>query len=294
MNLVRLLIRTTQASHVLTSQIASLLYLFGKWEEETKIFYKNGWNIYLIGMEAGSCGWYELMHIVMRDLCNKVETEASRYWLKSLSTLALSECNLAKQDKMLVQGQGYISDVNDNFIKTLTQFKAFQALEQPRVTQSWFIQLRMEMIIALQNTLYTLDKMTSNDTASTSMVMKRENKQLQQAAVTFRRLAFRYDFIAQSYFGIDKETLDVTEAYKTCALVCEHAARTFLRSGFFCIDPSLIPLINKTSDDDLATQNLASKKHANDLIHNCKDFIDIITKWEEYDHLEEKDRRVVK
>ncbi|KAI8874843.1 hypothetical protein K501DRAFT_203874, partial [Backusella circina FSU 941] len=292
MNLVQLLIRTTQTSHALTSQISSLLYLFGKWNEESKLFYKNGWNIYLIGMEAGSCGWYELMHIVMRDLYNKVETEASGYWLKSLSTLALAECNLAKQSKLMMQGQGYISDVNDNFIKALTQFKAFQALEQPRVTQAWFIQLRMEMIIALQNTLYTLDKLTKNGTAATPLVMKRENKQLQQAAVTFRRLAFRYDFIAQSYFGIDKETLDVTEAYKTCALVCEHAARTFLRSGFFCIDPSLIPLMNMTRDDDLATQSLASKKHANVLINNCKEFIDIITKWEDYDHLEEQERRV--
>ncbi|KAI8970532.1 hypothetical protein BDB01DRAFT_731728, partial [Pilobolus umbonatus] len=76
-NLARILLRTIPYSHELTSQIHLLIQQYGGWNTHTKQFHMNGWYIYKIGMEAGLCGWYELMHIIMRDIQNKVRNSSS-------------------------------------------------------------------------------------------------------------------------------------------------------------------------------------------------------------------------
>jgi hypothetical protein len=106
------LLRTTSSSHELTNELVDSLHQFGDWNIEAERFSKNGWSVYLIGIEAGSCGWFELMHVIMRDLRKKAETEACFYWLSSLSSLALSEWHLSTGKPPL-----------DHYIKSMTELK---------------------------------------------------------------------------------------------------------------------------------------------------------------------------
>lgn len=255
----------------------SLLNQFGRWDGGTESYLDNGWNIYLIGMEAGSCGWYQLMFTTMKGLCKKVDTEACFYWLSSLASLAYAEWTLPKQQQAQTMFHSYV--------QSLTQLKALQSLDQPRTHQYWFIQLRLEMLDAIQNAKVALSL--------------RENKQarkMEECAIKFRKLAFRYDFIAQSQFGIDREMLETIESYKICALVCEHAARTFSGSNqlFFCIDPSLIPLIKSVTEEENEQARLSNRNQAEYMINLCKGFLSKVTAWEELDHLDEADRRMVR
>ncbi|GAA5816690.1 hypothetical protein MFLAVUS_010222 [Mucor flavus] len=279
-NLVRLLLRTTKSNHELTEKIVSLLNQFGSWDQSSKSYLRNGWNIYLIGMEAGSCGWYELMYITMSGLCKKVETEACLYWLKSLSSLANAEWTLSINQT--VSNHGYTASVLNKYIKSLTQHNALQSLETVRTNQSWYIQLRMEILVAIQHTIMALDHPH----------LKKQSRLMQDCAIKFRKIAFRYDFIAQAQFGIDREMLEVIEYYKIFALICEHASRTFSGHNqmFFCVDPSLIPLINNsgTKQTKLTNQNVAIR-----MIQLYKGFIKTVTAWDELDHLDSVDRRKI-
>lgn len=236
---MRLLLRTTEYDSQLSLQLIDLIYEFGQWDNGQ--FQENGWNLYLIGMEAGSCGWFHLMHIIMNGLCKKVETEASYYWLNSLSLLAYAEWQLS------------INQLStDHFIKSLIELKTLQSFDHVRTLQYWFIQLRMELVQIIQ---LALEILGSNRT-----------QRIHQCAVRFRKIAFRYDFIAQSHFGCDKEMMGVIESYKICALVCEHACRSLVQQ-MFCIDPSLIALVDKTSP----------------MVDLCKEFLNKINQWEEVD-----------
>ncbi|KAI7905756.1 uncharacterized protein BX663DRAFT_429178 [Cokeromyces recurvatus] len=109
-DLIRLLLRITPSQSDLTHQLIELLYEFGEWDQATGKFVKNGWNLYLMGIEAGICGWYEFMYLIMRDLCKKVETEASFYWLGSLSSLAYAEWSLSQNN---YSAQHYIISLNE-------------------------------------------------------------------------------------------------------------------------------------------------------------------------------------
>lgn len=97
-NLIRLLFRTTDSNHEITATLLQLLHEFGQWDQSTECYSKNGWNLYLIGLEAGSCQWYELMYLVMKDLRKRVETEASYCWLSALSLLAQAEHSLSSKE----------------------------------------------------------------------------------------------------------------------------------------------------------------------------------------------------
>jgi hypothetical protein len=110
--LIRLLLRTTSSSHELTNKLIDSLHQFGNWDIHTEKFSKNGWSLYLIGIEAGSCGWYKLMYVIMRDLRKKAETEACFYWLSSLSSLAQGEWHLSTGKPAL-----------DHHIRSMTELK---------------------------------------------------------------------------------------------------------------------------------------------------------------------------
>lgn len=147
----------------------------------------------------------------------------------------------------------------------------------------WFIQLRMEFIQAIERTKSIL---------AATLSLKKLSRQMQTSAVMFRKIAFRYDFIAQAQFGVDKEVLDVIESYKLRALVCEHTARTFMGSDqvFFCVDPSLIPLINEPEVEAGPHRLVDTTGY---MMHQSKQFLKKVTAWEELGHLEGDDRRQV-
>ncbi|KAG0754775.1 hypothetical protein G6F57_005520 [Rhizopus arrhizus] len=71
-NLMKLLLRTTPSSNELTSKIVSLLREYGSWNNTNETFTSNCWNLYVIGLEAGCSGWYELMYTIIKDLQKKV------------------------------------------------------------------------------------------------------------------------------------------------------------------------------------------------------------------------------
>ncbi|KAI8384305.1 uncharacterized protein BYT42DRAFT_493953, partial [Radiomyces spectabilis] len=71
-NMLRLLLRTTDFSTSLRSLIIPLLHDFGEWNASTKVFQTNCWQLYLISIEAGICGWYQVMHSILRDLSKSV------------------------------------------------------------------------------------------------------------------------------------------------------------------------------------------------------------------------------
>ncbi|KAK4520619.1 uncharacterized protein ATC70_006497 [Mucor velutinosus] len=268
-NLIRLLLRTTESNHEITATLLQLLHEFGQWDQSTECYSKNGWNLYLIGLEAGSCQWYELMYLIMKDLRKRVDTEASYFWLSALSSLAQAEHSLSNKDA-----------VSDLYIQSMLELKALRSFDQPRFDQMWFIQLRMEFIQAIERTKAIL---------AATLSPKKLARQMQTSAVMFREIAFRYDFIAQVQFGADKEVLNVIESYKIRALVCEHAARTFMGSDqvFFCVDPSLIPLITQT--ETAAPHRMVDT--AGYMMHQSKQFLRKVTAWEELAHLEGNDRR---
>ncbi|KAL9539844.1 hypothetical protein MBANPS3_010034 [Mucor bainieri] len=275
-NLIRLLFRTTESSHEITATLLQLLHEFGQWDQTTECYSKNGWNLYLIGLEAGTCQWYELMYLVMKDLRKRVETEASYCWLSALSSLAQAEHRLSKNEA-----------ASDLYIQSMLELKALRSFDQPRFDQTWFIQLRMEFVQAIERTKAIL---------AATLSPKKLARQMQTSAVVFRKIASRYDFIAQAQFGADKEVLNVIESYKLRALVCEHAARTFMGSDqvFFCVDPSLIPLI--AEPDTAAAAAAAAAAHrltdtAEYMMHQSKQFLRKVTAWEELAHLEGDDRR---
>ncbi|OAD01884.1 hypothetical protein MUCCIDRAFT_111229 [Mucor lusitanicus CBS 277.49] len=269
-NLIRLLFRTTDSNHEITATLLQLLHEFGQWDQSTECYSKNGWNLYLIGLEAGSCQWYELMYLVMKDLRKRVETEASYCWLSALSLLAQAEHSLSSKEA-----------ASDLYIQSMLELRALRSFDQPRYDQMWFIQLRMEFIQAIERTKSIL---------AATLSLKKLSRQMQTSAVMFRKIAFRYDFIAQAQFGVDKEVLDVIESYKLRALVCEHTARTFMGSDqvFFCVDPSLIPLINEPEVEAGPHRLVDTTGY---MMHQSKQFLKKVTAWEELGHLEGDDRR---
>jgi len=125
-----------------------------------------------------------------------------------------------------------------------------------------------------------------------NMTSKKLARQMQTSAVMFRKIAFRYDFIAQAQFGIGKEVLNAIESYKLRALICEHAARTLMGSDqvFICVDPSLIPLITEP-ETAVPHRRVDTTGY---LMHQSKQFLRKVTAWEELAHLESDDRRQVR
>lgn len=120
----------------------------------------------------------------------------------------------------------------------------------------------------------------------------KQSKFMIDCAIQFRKMASRYDFLSQAQFGVGKQMLDTIESYKICALVCEHLARVFSATdqAFFCIDPSLIPLLQ----DDHTVVKRTNRNQSAYMISLCREFVKKVNEWEELDHLEEEDRRMVR
>ncbi|KAI8970531.1 hypothetical protein BDB01DRAFT_557978 [Pilobolus umbonatus] len=149
------------------------------------------------------------------------------------------------------------------------------------------------MINNIQHTIAILD---INNQEKDDMLLKRQIRLMNGCAVKFRKLAFRYDHIAQSQMGVDNELLNIFECYKISALVCEHAARTFVGSKdlFFCIDPSLIPVLDEIRTEDKMEEDVEQSQLGR-LMNLNKRFLKSIVKWEdsvEDDHSSRNDEMI--
>ncbi|KAI9257604.1 hypothetical protein BY458DRAFT_441342 [Sporodiniella umbellata] len=77
-NIIKLLLRTTPSNNSLTQSVVSLLYEYGSWDETHQSFTVNCWNLYLISIEAGRFGWFELMHTIAKGLDSKVSDKRTQ------------------------------------------------------------------------------------------------------------------------------------------------------------------------------------------------------------------------
>ncbi|KAJ8655967.1 hypothetical protein O0I10_008407 [Lichtheimia ornata] len=273
-NTVKLLFRISKqaSSHQrehYSQQLLPLLNAFGGWDEVTGSYKKNTWPLYIIAREAGNHGWHKIMHHILQSLSQTIDSEASKYWLLSLAVFANAEAVLAESDP------GSLSTVNELYLRSLTQFQAFRSLTGMKVFGLWFMQLRKEMIS-------TIDQLHQRMCLSRETLAQRRKmtKMVLHCADRFRELAFRYDFLTRSFFGLDKETVGCLDTFKTCALLYELAIQTALnRSGREGIDPSLIPLLgNDNGEQDVA------------LLSTCKSFMHTIMEWSdthEFSHREQ-------
>ncbi|CDS03704.1 hypothetical protein LRAMOSA01105 [Lichtheimia ramosa] len=253
-NTVKLVFRTSkEAQQHYSQQLAPLLNGFGGWDDLTGSYKKNAWPLYIIAREAGNHGWFKIMHHILQSLSQTIDSEASKCWLLSLALFANAESNLAESDP------GSLSSVNELYLHGLTQFQAFRSLTGKKTFGLWFMQLRKEMIS-------TMDQLHQRMHATLSQ-RRKMTKMMLNCADRFRDLAFRYDFLTRSFFGLDKETVSCLDTFKTCALLYELAIKTAfnLRDG---IDPCLIPLLGNDNDE----QNVA-------LLSTCKSFMHTIMEW---------------
>ncbi|KAI9499047.1 hypothetical protein BDB00DRAFT_332243 [Zychaea mexicana] len=84
---------------------------------------------------------------------------------------------------------------------------------------------------------------------------------------------------------MDNTTLCDLEAYKICALVYEHAIRTYIKSSesFFCVDPALIPLLN-IANERMHVDSISAPSSLQDI---CLEFIQTVISWEDLDRRED-------
>ncbi|KAI9255143.1 hypothetical protein BDA99DRAFT_517994 [Phascolomyces articulosus] len=279
-SIVQLLLRTSgihlEKRHELSGKILSQLEKFGAWEQQKQVYTDNGWFLYIIASDAGCNGWHEIMYRVYGSLGRMVESEASKCWLTAVSLLGLAESSRENHRKY--------------YLESLTYLQAFQSLTGSRQFQMWYIQLRMEMIsIAHQlNQVLSFLQQTQNPSLS---YKKKFVKNLQKCGLHFGELASRYDFIAQSFLAMDDTTLMDLETYKVCALVCEHAIRSFIKNenigAFFCVDPVLIPLITMANERmHIDTATVSTVFSLQDI---CLEFLQAIINWDDSDRRENSD-----
>ncbi|KAI8141320.1 hypothetical protein BJV82DRAFT_620118, partial [Fennellomyces sp. T-0311] len=266
-SIIQLLLRTTgmrpKVKQELSTRILDELDRFGSWNEGRQTYTNNGWYMYIIASEAGCNGWHAIMQRILWNLSRMVQSEASKYWLSAVSLLGQAETSFNDEQQTQI------------YLDSLMDLQAFQSLVGSRRFQSWYIQLRMEMVSVTRrmNKLLSLIEADGEPT-------KQLSKNLQQCGMRFRELASRYDFIAQSFLGMDDATLLDLEVYKVCALVCEYAVRTFIRlsGSFFCVDPALIPLLNIANDRMVVDSDAAPT-----LQEICLTFMQTVITWEEED-----------
>ncbi|CAO3608752.1 unnamed protein product [Cunninghamella echinulata] len=274
MNLLFLLFRTIQPNKEITDNVLVLIKKFGKWDGEIGKYATNGWNIYLIGIEASICGWYYIMQIVMSELQSLVESDSCLHWLSALSAFGSAEWTLAHDNSSIIVTKS--SEIMDLYLTALTSLKAFHSVSGQAKFQTWIIRLRMEMFYSIQYTLSALKEIQLHGSQEQKCY-----KMMFECLSKFRTLASRYDLAAQSMHGANKDVLAILEHYKIGALVLEHATRVFINLNhgeyYFCIDPTLISLLSDhhISEPSYIPPNLS--KFKNMCIENLKQ----IVQWEE-------------
>ncbi|KAI8338909.1 hypothetical protein BC941DRAFT_421551 [Chlamydoabsidia padenii] len=276
-NTLRLLFRTVQTDKAIGDDILLLLRLFGEWDETATRYRSNGWYLYIIGKEAGVCGWYFVMHRVMNDLQSMVESNSCLYWLSTLSLLGLAEWSATQQASTPTPNP------LDLHVAALTKLKAFNAITGRSRFQTWFVRLRMEMIHTMQHMLATIETIRNGDLNDYRIL-----KMMNTCASNFRVLASRYDIASQSMVDDqDNALIVVMEDFKVSALILEHASRTCVKSSesdsFFYIDPTLLSLLSKNANSTITGDDnptFVSTK-LSDFRNMCIGFLKVMVKWEE-------------
>ncbi|CAO3692176.1 unnamed protein product [Rhizopus microsporus] len=279
-NLVKLLLHTSSTEE-LTTKVISLLHVYGSWDDINKMFTSNCWNIYLIGLEAGRRGWFALMQAIVESLFKKVQSEESAYWLRALGSLAYAETQIPNSIDTITANT--IDSVTKHYVTTLEALKALNGLGKETSVQLYFVEMRMEMNVIIRMALSTLNMNTNDETALT-----RQSRWMQECADRFRNLAIRFNLSEQPVEVDDKEILHVLATYNTCILACEYAARSFAASNnlFFCVNPTLIPILMDSRVDDDSTSNLRESN----LMKICRKFVKTVAEWEKASDLQGNQR----
>ncbi|CAG8612993.1 37913_t:CDS:2 [Gigaspora margarita] len=229
--------------------IIATIQSFGQFDGST--ICNNQWNIYLIGVDAGKSGCFSVMASIMQFFVTAVDVDASRYWLRALINIATAEKGMVMKvgiDQMfdLQPEQADILDTFEDSIRRYAQgdeelngFMALMDISNQRLFAKWFYLLRVEFFKTMKSFLEKLNQYMNPR-------IKRKKKDMVDIQEMLLRAAHMHDFVAHSFFDVDKKSLEILESYRICCLILVYAIKSLLvgvESNQEHIDPSLIPLI---------------------------------------------------
>ncbi|KAM3584792.1 hypothetical protein VKS41_003594 [Umbelopsis sp. WA50703] len=142
-----------------------------------------------------------------------------------------------------------------------TTMKTFSTLYEPRRYQSWFVQLRTEMLTLIKNTLNVLLETQSSENMDVNAKYMRFERKIMTCAKGWRRLTSRYRFFGRTINCADRQTSQIIDDLKVIALTFEYSMTSLKRSVFNCIDPALIPLFDDAAmlDEDMVGKQTTRK-----------------------------------
>ncbi|CAG8730351.1 1830_t:CDS:1, partial [Cetraspora pellucida] len=213
--------------------------------------YNNQWDIYLIGVDAGKSGCFSIMANIMQFFVTSVDVDASRYWLRALINIATAEKGIVMKvgiDQMfdLQPGKIDILDTVEDSIRRYAQgdeelngFMALMDISHQRLFAKWFYLLRVEFFKTMKSLLEKLNLYMNPR-------IRRQKKDMVDIQEMLLRTAHMHDFVAHSFFDVDKKSLEILESYRIYCLILVYAIKSLLTGVELNkehIDPSLIPLI---------------------------------------------------
>ncbi|CAO3676051.1 unnamed protein product [Umbelopsis vinacea] len=223
---------------------------FGGWNHTEEKFTRNQDYLWDIANIAGQCKCFAIMHDILCGIVSEVQTEASDYWIQAMIKLSRSESIISSGLATPQPDCGQICELlNDAIQEQLwyqTLMKTFSAMCGPRLYQSWYIQLRAEMLTLIKSTLAIVIEIQKSDqsTHDINALYIRVERKIMTCAKGWNRLASRYRFLERTVYNSDRRTSKMIEGYKIIALTFGYSLSSMKRSVFNCIDPSLIPLFD--------------------------------------------------
>ncbi|CAJ0927437.1 14080_t:CDS:10 [Entrophospora sp. SA101] len=213
--MLRLLAKTALRSRPeFTSQIKEFsntllkaIHQFGNYI--TKRFTKNQWDVYLIGVEAGKSGCYNIMSSIFQSFVDEVDSEAPRFWLKSLSNVADAEQKIAHNIDINPFDDGNFNEPVRLYVKgdsELNGFMSFTDTSDHRIFARWFCQLRVEFFLKVKLILSRLNFLLKIKSQEIDFDIIQPKKILND-------LANLHSFVAYSFYDIDKESFEILESY---------------------------------------------------------------------------------
>ncbi|CAH1755957.1 14493_t:CDS:10 [Entrophospora sp. SA101] len=175
----------------------------------TKRFTKNQWDVYLIGVEAGKSGCYNIMSSIFQSFVDEVDSEAPRFWLKSLSNVADAEQKIAHNIDINPFDDGNFNEPVRLYVKgdsELNGFMSFTDTSDHRIFARWFCQLRVEFFLKVKLILSRLNFLLKIKSQEIDFDIIQPKKILND-------LANLHSFVAYSFYDIDKESFEILESY---------------------------------------------------------------------------------
>ncbi|CAM0140917.1 unnamed protein product [Umbelopsis sp. WA50703] len=231
-----------------------VIRVFGGWNDAEKSFTRNHAYLWDVAKVAGHCRCFRIMYEILAGITSQ-------------SMIYISRSEWIIESGMKEEGLGYneICNMLDRAINEQlmyqTTMKTFSTLYEPRRYQSWFVQLRTEMLTLIKNTLNVLLETQSSENMDVNAKYMRFERKIMTCAKGWRRLTSRYRFFGRTINCADRQTSQIIDDLKVIALTFEYSMTSLKRSVFNCIDPALIPLFDDAAmlDEDMVGKQTTRK-----------------------------------